>query len=267
MTIGKEFLGFAGNKDPEKTRGKKHRELAIEKMVESAVIAVNDGILSDLRKDFMSAMGTSAGWQLEPDLDAKDGQTLLYYPAVTEPLQYVKPAVRIEFGSRSDVWPSETHMIRPYAAESFPAVFRNPEAQVTVLSAERTFWEKATILHQEAHRPEESMNPMRYSRHYYDLAMISKTPICERAINDTSLLNRVVEHKKMFFRCGWANYDMAVPGSLSLVPPKSRLAALKDDYARMSPMMFGESPLFQEIITELETLEGKINNGGRAKKH
>ena len=37
------------------------------------------------------------------------------------------------------------------------------------IRAERTFWEKATILHQEAHRPKEKIQPPRYSRHYYEV--------------------------------------------------------------------------------------------------
>jgi hypothetical protein len=34
-------------------------------------------------------------------------------------------------------------------------------------------WEKATILHAEAYRPESKKLPLRYSRHYYDLAMMA----------------------------------------------------------------------------------------------
>jgi len=36
----------------------------------------------------------------------------------------------------------------------------------------RTFWEKATALHAEAHRPSASAPPAYFSRHYYDLAML-----------------------------------------------------------------------------------------------
>ncbi|MDQ2188216.1 hypothetical protein RBI13_23815 [Alcaligenaceae bacterium A4P071] len=35
----------------------------------------------------------------------------------------------------------------------YPDFFANPDASVTVLSARRTFWEKATALHAEAHLP------------------------------------------------------------------------------------------------------------------
>ncbi|MFN0104857.1 MAG: nucleotidyl transferase AbiEii/AbiGii toxin family protein [Bryobacteraceae bacterium] len=63
--------------------------------------------------------------------------------------------------------PSSIREIRPYAADAFPGVFVEPLCAVKAIEAERTFWEKATILHEQAHRP--GVPPSRYSRHYYDL--------------------------------------------------------------------------------------------------
>nr|WP_206522111.1 MULTISPECIES: nucleotidyl transferase AbiEii/AbiGii toxin family protein [unclassified Mesorhizobium] len=37
--------------------------------------------------------------------------------------------------------------LRGCAAEDFPDFFEDPDTTVTVLSARRTFWEKATALH------------------------------------------------------------------------------------------------------------------------
>ena len=71
-------------------------------------------------------------------------------------------------GARADHWPSETKTITPYVAEQFPQGFNDPSCEVKVLSAERTFWEKATILHAEFHRPAEKPMPERFSRHYCD---------------------------------------------------------------------------------------------------
>src|SRR6185437_10115440 len=90
---------------------------------------------------------------------------------------YLRPYVRIELGARSDHWPDETHSIRPYAAEEFPEAFERPECQVRTLSAERTFWEKATILHAAHHRSPEQQPLERHSRHFYDLARLFQSPI------------------------------------------------------------------------------------------
>jgi len=69
----------------------------------------------------------------------------------------------------------------------------------SVLSVRRTFWEKATILHQEHHRQEDKELPDRYSRHYYDLAMLAQSKYKSAALEYLELLARVVEHKKCFF--------------------------------------------------------------------
>ena len=126
-------------------------------------------------------------WHVKVDERDPDAQTLLfvYPPAVTIDLStaYIEPAVRLEFGSRGDPWPTARVNIQPYAAEHFPNVFTKPQVSVTALTAERTFWEKVTILHQEAHRPEIKSMPDRCSRHYYDLAMLASSSV-QAALNE-----------------------------------------------------------------------------------
>ena len=73
--------------------------------------------------------------------------------------------------------PNEEKAIRPYAAEQFPKLFANPGTTVRTIAVERTFWEKATILHQEAHRGPDRALPPRYSRHYYDVYRLSLLPL------------------------------------------------------------------------------------------
>ncbi len=57
--------------------------------------------------------------------------------------------------------------VRPYAAEHVPGPFKEPDCTVRVLAAERTFWEKATLLHRWHYRSDKIMGE-RQSRHYYD---------------------------------------------------------------------------------------------------
>jgi hypothetical protein len=62
----------------------------------------------------------------------------------------------------------------PYFAEAFPGKWIDRRIEVPVLSIERTFWEKASILHAEAHRPLEKMIPDRYSLHYDKFAILAQ---------------------------------------------------------------------------------------------
>jgi hypothetical protein len=131
---------------------------------------------------------------------------------------------------------------------------------VTVLSARRTFWEKATALHAEAHRPAASPTPQYFSRHYYDIAMLLGTEDGKAAATDFELLDQVAKHKAVFFRSGWASYDTARPGTLQLMPPEVRVKDLRADYREMAPMMFDDQPLpFDEILARIQKLQDTIN--------
>ena len=134
-------------------------------------------------------------------------------------------------------------------------------AQVRVIRAERTFWEKATILHHEAHRPAGNLQPARYSRHYYDLARMAASPVRAAALADFDLLAEVVAFKQRFYPRGWARYELAVPGSLSLVPNGEVLKAVEADYRAMQGMIFGSIPAFQDNLLALTGLESEINRG------
>jgi hypothetical protein len=132
---------------------------------------------------------------------------------------------------------------------------------VTVLSARRTFWEKATALHAEAHRPAESATPQYFSRHYYDLAMLLDTDEGQAAAADFDLLAQVAKHKSTFFRSGWANYNAARPGTLRLMPDEARIKDLRADYRVMAPMMFDETPpSFDDILAKIAALQETINS-------
>ncbi|MDF1589221.1 MAG: nucleotidyl transferase AbiEii/AbiGii toxin family protein [Gammaproteobacteria bacterium] len=180
------------------------------------------------------------------------------YPALFSD-DYLRPVVRLEIGPLAAWLPFDEYSIRPYSADVFPNVFDKKECRVNAIVAERTFWEKATILHHEAHRPEGSIQPLRYSRHYYDLAMMAGSDVKQKALSNLDMLAAVVDFKKRFYDRGWAHYDFAKPGTLRLIPEDHVLRVLRKDYVEMQQMIFGESPSFDEMMTILAELETEIN--------
>ena len=186
-----------------------------------------------------------------------DSHTLnVIYPAAFS-AEYIRPAVRLEIGPLASWIPSSAHAIQAYAAQSFPGAFNDPVCAVVAIDAERTFWEKATILHQEAHRP--GIIPVRYSRHYYDLFKLAGSPVKQVALSALDLLKSVVEFKERFYYSSWAHYDMAKPGSFRLSPPLTQIAALEHDYRAMRDMFYREPPEFAAILAGMEALELEIN--------
>jgi hypothetical protein len=180
------------------------------------------------------------------------------YPAAFSDA-YLRPEVRLEIGPLAAWMPYDHYRIQPYAAEVFPQLFKQADCAVQAIRAERTFWEKATILHHEAHRPEGSPQPLRYSRHYYDLAMMANSAVKDAALADLALLEDVVAFKQRFYPRGWAHYDQAKPGTFRLAPSGHVLAAIEKDYAQMRTMIFGRYPSFDEIMGALRKLGVEIN--------
>jgi len=181
------------------------------------------------------------------------------YPSIFES-NYLRPEIRLEIGPLALWVPNSQYEIRSYMAETFPVAFDKPSCRVMAIKAERTFWEKATILHAEAFRPESKPLPLRYSRHYYDLAMMAADPrVKESAFGDLSLLSTVVDFKTKFYPAAWAHYDLAVPGSFKLVPTDDNIKNLANDYAQMQVMFFGDIPRFDDLMDSLQHLEKEIN--------
>lgn len=238
-----------------KTRQKKE----IEALVAAFYQAVEAKMLPALHALIASELGLSE-WTLERD--AVDAGTLLFtYPTgVQESEAYVRPVVRIEFGGRSDVWPSQEALVTPYASEDIPQAFEDAHVPVRVLSAERTFWEKATLLHNEYYRPATKRRGDRISRHYYDLSRLAAHPhIGPSSLAERSLLERVVAHKSLYYRDTWSQYDAALSGEMHLLPPVEARSDLQADYGRMRAMFFTAPPKFETIWDALALLETQIN--------
>ena len=267
LSFDRANLGYTGDRDPEKEGlSRKKAGQLIDDLVADVERHIAEKLLPALRAAIIDQLGESETrrWRLE--IDSTDAQTInFHYPTALPSLEYegmayITPRVKLEFGARGDPWPTEKKTIRPYAADDFPNFFEEPDSEVTVLSARRTFWEKATALHAEAHRPKESPTPQYFSRHYYDLAMLLETAEGHEAAKDFDLLAQVAKHKNVFFRSGWANYDTARPGTMRLVPEEARIKDLRADYKAMEPMMFDEAPpAFDDILAKIGTLQAAIN--------
>jgi len=195
--------------------------------------------------------------QLEPDPD--DGQTILFtYPQEFQD-RTILQVIRLEIGALAAWTPAAPRMIKPYAAEQYSHLFQEPETSVLTVLPERTFWEKITILHREASRPDNSRMPERYSRHYYDLYCMASSWVMDNAFADLDLLVRVVAFKEKFYRSPWAEYRLAKPGTMRLMPPQRSMEQLRADYTHMQAMIFGVKPTFEELMGGIAILEAEVN--------
>ena len=134
----------------------------------------------------------------------------------------------------------EEATVTPYSAEVNPSLFATAHAPVHVISAERTFWEKATILHREYHRAEAGKElTERVFRHYDDLVVISRHARGHSAMTKHAhLLDEVVATKEHFFREGTAHYELAKKDRLRPAICKRLEDGLRKDYEKMKRDVF-----------------------------
>lgn len=260
LAVDYAMLGFTGARHPLAPDLSRTRQTALLTSMLAACRGYIAGPFIDrLNKRFTETLGPASSWRLAIDRDDPNVVRFFYPPAIAARVSYIAPQVTLELGTHAEFIPRGEFRIRSFAAGEFPKLFSQPDVLVTSLLAKRTFWEKATILHAEFHRPAEKAMPARYSRHYYDVAMMAAHPVKEDAFRDLDLLAAVVKYKRTFYPSAWAQYPLAKPGTLRLVPAESRLPGLRQDYQAMAIMIFGEPPPFDRIVESLIALEDEIN--------
>ncbi|PZO89041.1 MAG: nucleotidyl transferase AbiEii/AbiGii toxin family protein [Micavibrio aeruginosavorus] len=275
LTISHNAPFLADGREPmEEDISGKERERRIDALKENAQLFVERVALPELYKNIENLLGNE-GWSIGLDAEDPERQTILFhYPkvfsyggygsgmygsglyGVSPPASYIRPQIKLEFGARGEIEPNETRTIMPYATETFPDIFPDPSSNVSVLGADRTFWEKATILHALHHG---SKMRDRMSRHYYDTYMLDQKGIADAALRNSALLERVVRNKSLLFKDAKASYGTATLGSLKLIPSQEQQKSLKDDYDKMAEMFMGGFPAWEAIINGLTELEARIN--------
>ena len=260
LAVDYAALGFRGKRDPKQVDiSKTRRAKILDEMMAACQQYVGCDFLGAFRARCHEVLGASPGWRLAVSEQDANVVRFEYPAATTKGLTYVTPQVVLELGTHAEFVPRAQFTIRSFVAEEFPELMADAAAEVEAILAKRTFWEKVTILHAEHHRPPDKLFPGRYSRHYYDVAMLSQGPVKVEALADMELLAQVVRHKEAFYPSAWARYDLARPGSMHLLPTQDRFAALKQDYRDMAVMIFGEPPAFDGVIETLTALEHEIN--------
>ena len=264
IVINRDFLGFVGDKSPENEPAKNRRNKLIKKLKKTCQFRIHTELKPALEQCFIDALPSDKKWSLNVASyeDDHDGQTLLFeYPGtMSGSSSYLYPRVKIELGARSDTWPTETPIIEPYLADAFSSIFSSSKFQVHAVSPQRTFWEKAMLLHEETSRRDQEPRKARLARHYYDLWCLIKRGIAEQAMQNQKLFAGVAEHRAKFFYQNWMDYSTLKPGSLCLMPKEDQIATWRQDYNAMrTEMFFGKVPEFDEILEVVGDFEKKFN--------
>ena len=168
---------------------------------------------------------------------------------------YIKPRVLVECGGRAGFEPHARHTISPMALSALG--ISDDQCQVEVLGCDRTFFEKLTAVHEINNRAQAEMTE-RQSRHLYDLVSINNE--FPQYIDNRDLLAAVVEHKKLYFRRSSANWEQAVPGTLTILPRGVVKEQFREDWSKMEDMFPGGLPYtFDELMRQVGAIEKRVN--------
>lgn len=235
-----------------------------EKKITRAVRDRLAGWIEQMVKPVIDSALTASGLRAELSVAGKDnGKLIIAYPAIKTGTGYAAATIRLEFGARATGEPHQTHHVACDIAPHIEGV-EFPSAQPLVMAAERTFWEKATAAH--VYCLQGRLRGERYSRHWYDLAALAKTPHFDSAANDQELARQVAEHKATFFAEKDAagakiDYFQATAGALRLIPEGESLAALEKDYAAMleDGLLAFDQPTFAALLDSCAAIQDNVN--------
>lgn len=267
LSLEPAFLGIAED-EVERAGSRTQRDRWMQRLEETCATAVRERMRQELEQMVGEVLGPrldgQAWTEFIIDPVSHSPVLLFHYPTTqTQGFAYLQRIVKMEFGSLTDQRPVGWHRLRPRVAEELPDGFRDWQCEVVALELERTYWEKATILHAEHHRAVGERMPDRFSRHYADMAALAQHPQARSAVARHDLRERVVTWKSRFFARAWARYDLAQPGTFRLVPPPGRIAELQVDYVAMREMYMTEPLPFAEVLDTLAELEHMINGESR----
>ena len=239
----------------------------IKRLRKVSSIFVRDELCLSL-KGVVSETGMEKWLQVEAAPDGEGDGTypeprvihVRYKSLFNENLPYLHSEVKLEVGARSLLEPTAKAAVTSVIEDVLPISTTIKQVMIPTALAEKTFLEKAFLLH-ELFSAQSSREANRKSRHLYDLAQIMNTDIASRAIADDDLWNTIHHHRELFTSMSGVDYTPDIRKRIRLLPPDDVIDDWRSDYKDMqSSMIYGEKPTFTELMKKMRELENLFHN-------
>lgn len=265
VTVFRDDLGVPATIGELAALSRNKREAALDQIKAACEAHINGPMMALLAEICAGACARTGlepqSIRVEPDL--ADQQTLrLVYPSITPEDAYIAKSVKIESGAKSALDPHSVRTIVPYVDADAVALDLSVPG-ITIVDAERTFWDKVVILHGLRRwfdiRGQLRGDGQRVSRHYYDLFRLIQSEVGQAALANRSLGEECVAHARLFFNRPDFDLASAKAPTYALLPEGPMTDGLRQDYRAMSTMIFGEPPSFDEVMEAITGLEKTVN--------
>lgn len=179
-------------------------------------------------------------------------------------LDYIKPTITLEVGARSLMEPSVKIPVKTIIQEVLPQINTDvAPVNVTTAAPQKTFLEKAFLLHELFSVEHDTLLAKRRSRHLYDLNRMMDRDFAIAAVHDDVLWEHIRHHRERFTSMLGVDYSGDIRNRICLVPPEKHIEDWKKDYQYMcDSMIYGEKPTFTELIESIRELERRFRERG-----
>ena len=266
VSFGREWFfdhGFqyaaCENKSQRERLRKKSREIVTTLFADELKKQLIELGLSDFELVPVTTKTTKEG--IVPIDSDKDPTVLqVIYPCVVESeagFDYIEPIVKVEISCLSLSEPFAPRTIQSLICEQYPAEDDESTCIINTVSPERTFLEKAFLLCEEFQKAKPRTRRM--SRHFYDLEKLMDTEYAKKALADSVLYNRIIEHRRQFNTLHFVDYELNRAEKIAFLPPVELLQAFEKDYDEMkSDMVFKDALPFNELMQRIAQLQERF---------
>lgn len=239
----------------------------IKRLRKASSLFVRDELCQSL-KEAVTETGMGKWLQVEADPDGEGDGTypeprvihIRYKSLFDEDLPYLHSEVKLEVGARSLLEPTAEAAITSILEDVLPISTTVKQVMIPTALAEKTFLEKAFLLH-ELFSSQSPREANRKSRHLYDLVQMMGTGIATRAIANDELWNTIHHHRELFTSMSGVDYTPDIRKRIRLLPPDDVIDNWHNDYKDMlSSMIYGEKPPFEELMRKMVQLEKAFHN-------
>lgn len=239
----------------------------IKRLRKCSSVFVRDELCQYLKSAIMEN-GLSKWLLVEADPDGEGDNTypeprvihIRYYSLFDTELPYLHSEVKLEIGSRSLLEPTSKAEVKSIIEQHLPIETTIQPVVIPTALAEKTFLEKAFLLH-ELFSATSTGDANRKSRHLYDLAMMMKTKIALNAVSNDELWATIQHHRECFTHVNGIDYTPDIRKRICLIPHISLMDIWEQDYNDMRlAMIYGEAPTFESLIAQMKELESMFHS-------
>jgi len=236
----------------------------IKKLRKQSSLFVKETFCSELQKT-VEKYNLQNLCSIEPQPDGEGDKTypeprkiFIRYHSLFDTLSYVRAEIVLEISARSLIEPSAKNGVKSVISENLPIETTLVNSQIITAVPEKTFIEKAFLLH-EIFTSNGRMLANRKSRHLYDLEKMMDKEFAIKAISDNDLWNTIRHHREKFTHINGIDYSRDIRSTICLIPPVQVIDDWQQDYESMqTTMIYGNSLTFDELINRIKQLEERI---------